>query len=84
MAFLCSSKFTAHRLYPTHDITPKVPAMAVSTAISSLSISFQFFIFVIYNLTIYNLLFIYNLVILQFTFIAEFSFCHTASGFHSG
>ena len=42
------SSLIAHssQLYPTHDITPRVPAMAVSTAISSLSISFQFFIFV--------------------------------------
>ena len=45
-------------------ITPRVPAMAVSTVISSFSISFQLIrIAVIYYLTIYYLLFIYNLVI---------------------
>ena len=43
-------------LYQDMQLTaPRVPAIAVSTAISSLSISFQFFIFVIYYLrfTIY-------------------------------
>ena len=45
-------------------ITPKVPAMAVSTVMSSFKISFQLIrIAVIYYLTIYYLLFIYNLVI---------------------
>ena len=51
-------------VYIVQLITPSVPAMAVSTVIRTLRISFQLIrIAVIYYLTIYNLLFIYNLVI---------------------
>ena len=56
-------------LQPTHDITPSVPAMAVSTAITTFNTSFQSSFMIIYNLTNYNLQFIYNLVILQFIYI---------------
>ena len=48
-------------LQPTHDITPSVPAMAVSTAINTLRISFQFS-FTMIRFMISDL----------FTFIADF------------